>query len=110
MLAVAVVAYSVVAVLALRPVAGHLAWARMYAAKRSWPSTLRNVKEPRWCDWALGLTAALAVCAAWPLAVLWRLAGRLAGRLPKIGYERDAEIAALKARIEAAERELGVSS
>lgn len=103
LLTVGVVLYGVVALLCVRPVAGHCAW---YQRNHWW----EHQKGPDAIDWFAGLIVGLLIGAIWPLAAFALILGpRLPfPQMPKIGEERAAQQKADLERLRRMERELGL--
>ncbi len=96
LLAVIFTIYGIIGLLGVRPIAGHFAWTFVengYRA-RDYPNTEQ---------WFGATCIAVAICALWPLGLLWLVAG---SKMPKLGMEREIEIENNKRRIEELEREL----
>jgi hypothetical protein len=92
-------AYALVALVALRPLAGHYAWFfhgnDIYA----------NTPEPNGEKWLGAYLLALLLVTAWPVVAVVVLVGRVG---PKVGAERVADIEAREKRLREAEKELGL--
>jgi hypothetical protein len=99
----AVVAYALVVLVPLRPVAGHFAW-RFHRAEQEKYSFARDRRWPTGEQWFGAFLLAGLLLSLWPLTgVVW-LSGR---RLPSLGAEREAELDRLRKRNRELERELG---
>jgi hypothetical protein len=98
-----VIAYALVALCALRSLAGHFAWRAFQNDKIRYPNLYSNRTAPGGEDWFGGYLAALGLVAFWPLVAVVVVSGRLA---PTLGAEREAKLATQARRIEQLEREL----
>lgn len=109
------VAYGVVALLALRPLAGHFAWSwtlrEARRKRRDYPSLYGRKEtegaEPSTDAWCGAYCCALALVALWPVVLCVYGAGRFG---PRIGAEREAELKARERHIAELERELGIGA
>lgn len=99
------VAYWLVAALAVRPVAGHFAWAMFARYKENLPTWSQGKTRPQGDQWFAAVTLASLLCAWWPLVAVYAAAG---AKLPKVGAEREALLREREQRIRDAERELGL--
>ena len=89
------IVYVLVALAAIRPLAGHVAWS--VKNWRGWRD------EPDFDDWRFGVVVACLLAAVWPLSLLCLLVNRYS---PKIGAERAAELERREQRLREAEREV----
>ena len=97
-LAIGLVLYGVVALLALRPVAGHLAWEDAKHFKQARPDS---------GDWTVGTLKGAMLVSLWPAVLVVFACATFANRaLPKIGAEREAERKSREQRLQELEREL----
>lgn len=97
-----ITAYSLVALLLVRPLAGHFA----YYFHTENPYSNRSGR-PDAAQWFGGVLLALCLAVVWPTALLWKLAD---ARLPAVGAEREARLQAREKALREAERELGISA
>jgi len=103
--------YPLVALLLVRPLAGHFAW-RFYLTERNWRycSMCMNkarLGSPNGEQWFGAFCLACLVSVLWPGALVWATQG---AKGLKLGAERQAELDRLRKRNEQLERELGVSA
>ena len=94
-------AYAVVALIAARMIAGHLAW-RMFNVDRAKGYSSRCLESPTGDQWFGAWCLALCLAVVWPLVVVAMLAPW------RMGAEREAQIAARERRVGELERELGI--
>jgi hypothetical protein len=100
--------YVLVAVIAARPIAGHLA----YKFRTDWHTYRGPPTVPTTLMWGTAIAMAACVAAAWPLVLAWAAAGRLT---PSVGAEREAvmkrreaDLREQRIRLERAERAAGL--
>ncbi len=90
--------YGVIALLMLRPAAGHFAWKE---------SNKHHQLRPDSEDWWFGGWKGLLVAGLWPVLLVAFVCVSLANRtLPKVGAEREAERKMRERRLKELEREL----
>jgi hypothetical protein len=63
---IGILIYFVIAMLAIRPIAGHLAWADMHDANMK---RVQKKKEPDGGSWSIAYVFAVMACLAWPIIV-----------------------------------------
>lgn len=98
--------YGAFALLALRPVAGHVAW--WLARSPHWNGGNKS-SAPDVTDWAFAAFFAAVLCVAWVPVLLLVCGAKLSNRaMPKIGLERVADMERREARVREMERELGL--
>jgi hypothetical protein len=97
-----VIAYSVVAFAALRPITGHFAWTFCRNYNRDW---YHKLNSPNGDQWFGAFCLAVVVVTLWPLAVLWCISDRT---IPTVGNERIARLEADRKRLRQMEKELGI--
>jgi hypothetical protein len=97
-LTVGLVLYGAIALLALRPVTGHLAWKDAKLFKQARPDS---------GDWIWSTLKGAIVVGLWPVMLVLFACTTFANRaLPKIGAEREAERQSREQRLRELEREL----
>jgi hypothetical protein len=101
------VMYGAMAMLSVRPFAGHFAWAMFQSYRINYPALARGRTSPEGAHWFGGLLLGVLVAAVWPLALLFILVG---WRGPVIGAEKAARLDAAQRRINELERELQIKS
>jgi len=102
-LAIGLIAYGVIALLAVRPLAGHFAYSFFESEKRLYPSLTAGRTQPEMAQWLGAVLTGAAIALVWPGAVLWLLAG---ARMPVVGAERHAKLKQKEKRIRELERQL----
>jgi hypothetical protein len=78
---IAAIPYIIVALLALRPAAGHFAWLmaerEWERGRLRWPTITPETQPPPDGEkWFGGMLLALATMSVWPLTLAWTLVGR----------------------------------
>jgi hypothetical protein len=104
---VAFAAYALMALAAVRPLAGHFAWAMFRGYRIEYPALARGRTVPNGEHWVGGTLIGVLVAAIWPAALLFIVVG---WRGPVIGAERTARLDAAHRRIDELERELQIKS
>jgi hypothetical protein len=101
------IAYGVLALLFVRPLAGHFAWSMFRGYCLEYPALSRGRTSPTGEHWFGGTLLGLLTAAIWPAMLLFILVG---WRGPVIGAEKAARLDAAQRRIDELERELQIKS
>lgn len=105
-IAIASIVYGLAAIVALRPLAGHIAWTFWRNKYSQYPYSMRDAPpQPNGEQWSGGYLVAACLLVFWPAVAIAAVAGRLG---PKVGAEKREESKRRKAYIKKLERELGI--
>jgi hypothetical protein len=99
--------YGVMALLFVRPLAGHFAWSMWRNYCVEYAVLVRGRKTPTGEQWFGATLIGIATAAIWPATLLFVVVG---WRGPVIGAEKSARLDAAQRRIDELERELQIKS
>lgn len=96
--------YFLAALTVARQLAGHFAYAFLKTARQRYYS-MRNRMTPEGEQWLGAWIFALILSVAWPMVLFFQYVNR---KIPPIGAEREAVLAAREHKIKELEKELGI--
>lgn len=104
----AIIVYSIIALLTLRPLTGHLAYVYGANAERDLFYIRQGCTNNPWtCHWVGGFCTAIPLALVWPIILIWHLTPSLSSRLT-VGAESAARSRKRERRVEELEQELNL--